>query len=254
MENQKLKKLLRSLSVAVLWLAVWELLSYFVGSEVLLPSPFLVIKALMSMMKTADYYISSGYSILRILLGFLMGVIFGIIISVVTKLSKWIAAFLSPLLTVIKATPIASFIILLMVWVNRDIVPVFTSVLIVTPIVCGSFLTAINETDANLLEMAKAFNMSKGKKIKKLYIPSVLPHFSSSSATALGMAWKAGTAAEVICNPHFGIGSRLYDSKIYLEVPKLFAWTVTVVTLSFLLEKLFSFFALKANERRRTYD
>lgn len=254
MKNQKLRKLLRALSVAAIWLAVWELLSYFVGSEVLLPSPLLVAKALFRMMKTADFYISSVYSVLRILIGFLLGVVFGIILAAFTKLSKWIAAFISPLLTIIKATPIASFIILLMVWVNRDYVPVFTSILIVTPIVCSSVITAIKETDTNLLEMAKAFNMSNGNKIKKLYIPSVLPHFSSSSATALGMAWKAGTAAEVICNPHFGIGARLYDSKIYLEVPALFAWTVTVVALSFLLEKLFSFFALKANERRRTYD
>ncbi len=254
MKNEKLKKLLRSLSVAVVWLAVWEFFSFLIGSEILLPSPILVLKTLTSMMKTADFYVSSCYSLLRILLGFFLGVIIGVVLAVATKLSKWIAAFISPLLTVIKATPIASFIILLMVWVNRDYVPVFTSILIVTPIVCGSFITAIQQTDANLLEMASAFNMSKINKIKKLYIPSVLPHFSSSSATALGMAWKAGTAAEVICNPHFGIGARLYDSKIYLEVPKLFAWTVAVVALSFLLEKLFAFFAFKANERRRTCD
>lgn len=219
-----------------------------------MPSPFSVIGALLSLMKTADFYISSGYSLLRILLGFLLGVFFGVVIAVATKLSNWLKDFFAPLLTLVRATPIASFIILLMVWMNRDYVPVFTSVLIVAPIVCGSFLAGIEQTDKNLIEMANAFRMDRKNKIKKLYIPSVLPYFSSASVTSLGMAWKAGTAAEVICNPHYGIGARLYDSKIYLEVPELFAWTVTVVALSFLLEKLFGLIVLKVNKRRRADD
>lgn len=219
-----------------------------------MPSPFSVISALFSLMKTADFYISSAHSLLRILLGFFLGAFFGVILAVATKLSKWLKDFFSPLLTIIRATPIASFIILLMVWMNRDYVPVFTSVLIVTPIVCGSFLTGIEQTDKNLIEMADAFQMNRKNKIKKLYIPSVLPYFSSASVTSLGMAWKAGTAAEVICNPNYGIGARLYDSKIYLEVPELFAWTVTVVALSFLLEKLFGLISLKVNKRRHADD
>lgn len=249
-----MKKFFRFLAVTVIWIIIWTLISYFVGHEVLLPSPLSVARALFFLMKSADFYLSCGYSLLRILSGFLLGIALGVILGAVTKVSKWLKEFISPLLTIIRATPIASFIILLMVWMNRDFIPVFTSVLIVAPIVCSSFIAGIEQTDRNLIEMATAFGLSRKNRIKKLYIPSVLPYFSSATATSLGMAWKAGTAAEVICNPHFGIGSRLYDSKIYLEVPELFAWTVAVVALSFFLERLLGLVALKINKRRQTDD
>ena len=45
-------------------------------------------------------------------------------------------------------------------------------------------------------------------------------------------------AAEVIGLPNHTIGMHLYNAKVYLETPELFAWTLTVVVLSVLLEKL----------------
>ena len=46
---------------------------------------------------------------------------------------------------------------------------------------------------------------------------------------ALGFAWKSGVAAEVLSHPAFSMGKALYESKIYLETPDLFAWTLLVV-------------------------
>ena len=73
-----------------------------------------------------------------------------------------------------------------------------------------------------------------------------MPFFKNSASSGIGLAWKAGIAAEVICSPNSAIGSRLYDSKIYLETPELFAWTATVVVLSILIEKLTVYILNKA--------
>ena len=54
------------------------------------------------------------------------------------------------------------------------------------------------------------------------------------------MAWKAGVAAEVLGMVSGTIGRQLYDAKIYLETPKLFAWTAVVILLSVGMERLFS--------------
>ncbi len=248
------KRLLRGAVVALIWLLLWSLASYFVGHEVLLPSPFAVLKALFGLLKTSDYYLSAALSLLRVLGGFLLGAAAGILFGTLMRLSAWMKAFFSPMMTVIRATPVASFILLLFIWVNKNTVPVFTSLLIVVPIVCGSLLAGLDQTDANLIEMTKAFQMSRTAQLKRLYIPSIMPYVSSASATSLGMAWKAGTAAEVICNPNYGIGARLYDAKIYLEAPTLFAWTVSVILLTFLLERLFSLLFRRQKKRRRTDD
>ena len=67
--------------------------------------------------------------------------------------------------------------------------------------------------------------------------------------TAMGLAWKSGVAAEVLCIPRPAIGTQIYNSKLYLDIPDLFAWTVAVVALSLLLEGLLR--ALLERDKRR---
>ena len=88
--------------------------------------------------------------------------------------------------------------------------------------------------------MADVFDFSVQRKIKMIYIPQVIPYFKTSCITGLGFAWKSGIAAEVISTPELSIGRKLYESKIYIETPELFAWTLTVIILSILAEKVFS--------------
>ena len=113
--------------------------------------------------------------------------------------------------------------------------------LMVMPVIWGVTMTALKNTDVNLLEVARSYKMSRLRKIKYIYIPSAMPSWSSGCFTSIGLAWKAGIAAEVLCVPAFAIGTHLYNSKVYLETPSLFAWTAVVIILSFILEKLFLF-------------
>ena len=106
------------------------------------------------------------------------------------------------------------------------------------PVVWGNLSRGIQETDPQLLEMAKAYRFSSFKTIRLIYIPSLHPYFLSAITTAMGLAWKSGVAAEVLCLPKQAIGTQIYNTKLYLEIPDLFAWTVVVILLSLALEKL----------------
>ena len=135
-----------------------------------------------------------------------------------------------------RATPVASFILLVYLWVERGRVPGLISALMVLPVVWGNVTRGIAETDPQLLELARAYGFGRGRTLRRIYIPSVLPYFASGCRTALGLAWKAGVAAEVLCQPQNAIGTQIYNTKYYLETPSLFAWTLVVIALSFLLE------------------
>ena len=138
----------------------------------------------------------------------------------------------------VRAIPVASFIVLVLLWAPiTGMVPAIVSALMVLPVLWGNVGKGIAQTDPKLLELAKAYRFGKGKTVGLIYVPSVLPYFASGCATALGLAWKAGVAAEVLCLPKLAIGTRLYRAKITMETPDLFAWTVTVVALSFVLER-----------------
>ena len=138
----------------------------------------------------------------------------------------------------LRAVPVASFIVLVLLWAPAaGWVPAIVAALMVLPVLWGNVTRGVAETDPALLELARAYRFGREKTLGLIYIPSVLPYFASGCATALGLAWKAGVAAEVLCLPRLAIGTRLYRAKITLETPDLFAWTVTVVVLSFLLER-----------------
>jgi len=167
-----------------------------------------------------------------------IGVAAGAVLAGLTCISHWCDRLLSPVIRVIRATPVASFILLVLLWTGRDFVPVVIAVLMVLPVVWGNLSRGIRATDGQLLELARAYRFSWWKTLRLIYLPSLRPFFASALTTSMGLAWKSGAAAEVLCLPKWGIGSQIYHSKLYLEIPDLFAWTVVVVALSLLLEKL----------------
>ena len=242
------KKILRFFGAAFFWLLLWEGLSLLVGKSILLPSPIEVGKRLFELAKTADFWLAAGNSLLRIALGFLLGTALGILIAAMTVRFPFLRSLLSPALSVIKATPVASFIILAFICMSTGSIPVLTAVLIVLPGVWANMETGIKEIDPKLLEMGKAFRLSLSRRITKIILPSLKPYFLAAVHSAMGMAWKAGIAAEVICPYGISLGHNLHDAKVYMETADVFAWTAVVIIMSVLLEKLL-LFLLRGKEK-----
>lgn len=234
-----MKKPLRGVLVAAFWLLVWQIGAMLVGKAVLLPPPLSVLKALLSLSGTWGFWVSAANSVLRVLAGLMLGVAAGVLTAAGTARFPALRSLLSPVMSAIKATPVASFIILALVWFRVDFIPVFTSFLVVFPMIWANVEQGVVGTDPALLEMAHAFRMPRGSLLTKIYVPSVKPYFLAAVNAGMGMAWKAGIAAEVICSARISIGGALHDAKIYLETENLFAWTFAVILLSILLEKLF---------------
>jgi NitT/TauT family transport system permease protein len=201
-------------------------------------TPFAVAKRLFELCATSDLYLTLITSFARIALGLLLGVTVGILGGILTASSKIARDFLSPLLAVIKSTPIASFIILILLWLDRNSVPVVISTLVVLPVVWANVESGILNTDKALLEMAGAYKMTRFSKIKHIYAPSTLPYFTAALNSSLSLAWKAGVAAEALVLPLLAIGTEIFEAKYNLETVDLFAWTVVVVILSVIIEKL----------------
>ena len=242
MKSKKLLLLtLKTVAVMGFWFAVWVLISFRINSEFFFPSPVSVTKALVELAATSEFWITAGYSLLRVVSGILVSLIIGSLLAVLTENSKWLKALLSPLLGIIKATPVASFIILALLWLERDSLPVFITSLIVIPIVWSNVSEGIRSVDKNLIEVTKIYKFTHTQKLTRLYLPSISPFFMAACKSSLGMAWKAGISAEVLSTPQKAIGTELYFSKTYLETPSLFAWTLVVIVMSIIIEKLFVF-------------
>lgn len=232
-----LRRIAVGAGVALFWLLIWEGLALLVRQELLIPTPMTVLATLGRLIGTPLFWKAAGLSMLRVAGGFLAAVAAGSLTAVLTARFPLARALLAPLLHIVRAAPVASFIILALVWFRTDVLPVFIAFLMVMPLVWANVEKGIREIDRSLLEMAKVYRFGRLKTLTRVQIPSVMPYFLAACTTGLGFAWKSGIAAEVICRPALSIGRQLQDAKIYLETPEVFAWTATVVILSMLLEK-----------------
>ena len=225
------------------WLLVWQLGSMVLDRtmqvNLLLPSPVTALLRLGELALTAAFWQSVGQSFLRIIGGFLLSCFAAFLLAV--PASRWnrVRELMGPLVATIKAVPVASFIILALFWLNSRSLALFISFLMVFPPVYLNVLEGIRQTDKRLLEMARVFRVPLWRRIRGIYLPAVMPYFRTAVSLGLGLCWKAGVAAEVIGLPTGSVGEQLYNAKVYFMTGDLFAWTVVIVVVSVLFEKLF---------------
>lgn len=226
------KKLLKVIIPAGFWLAVWATLAAVVGKELILPSPVAVARSFLALAATGTFWREVGMSLVRVWAGFLLGAVLGMALGVATAASAWCGLFLSPALRAVRAVPVVSFILLLYFWFPTGWVPVAVSALMALPVAWRSAAEGWERSDPQLLELAGHYGLGPWKTLSLVRLPAALPSLRAGWETALGLAWKAGCAAEVLCQPQWGLGSALQRSKSTLDIPALFAWTAVIVALS----------------------
>ena len=218
------------------WVGLWWLIAALFQKPLLLPTPIGMLKALVRLAKTGEFYLTLLLSLSRILLGIVAALLFGALLALLTVKSSFCHHLFSPLLNLFKATPVASVIFLLLLWVGRDWVPALIAFMMALPIVWGNVREGLLSTDRQLLEMAQIFRVPTSRVLLQIRIPSLKSYFLAAARSSIALAWKAGIAAEVLATPARSIGGAIYEGKQFLLTDELFAWTFIVVLLSILIE------------------
>lgn len=238
--NSKYKNLIRfSLSVAsiIIWIVIWHYYALHIDNEVFLPTPERVFDVLVRDLLPSETFRATVMTTLgNIGYGFLIGLFYGLVLAILSSVSYVIEVFLWLPIKVLKTVPVASFVILSLLWIDSSELAIYIPAIIVLPTIYINTLMGIKETNSKLLDMAKIFKIPFCKRIFSIYIPSTLPYFLSATSLAVGMAWKAGVAAEIIGLARNTIGNELYKSKLYFMTAELFAWTIVIILLSIISE------------------
>ncbi len=237
-ELLKQKTIHKLLSVA-LALLVWQAGAMALDLNLLLVTPLEVVKRLFTLVGESDFWRTLLFSFSRIVLGFALAFALGCLLGVLS--GKWplLETLLWPYVITIKTVPVASFIILSLIFFSARQLSTFISFLMVFPVIYSNVLEGIRSTDQALLEMGQVFRIPWIRRLGYIYLPHLKPFLFSACSVALGMSWKSGVAAEVIGVASGSIGEKLYESKVYFITEDLLAWTVVIVLVSVLFEKLF---------------
>ena len=226
------KKIRNVIITIILWLTIWQMVAMKIDNSIFLPSPVETAQALQTLFFSKTFFLSVSITLGNIVKGFWLGVLFGSILAVIASISDFLETFISFPMRIVKASPVASFTILALFWIDSSKLSILVSFFMVLPILYTNVLTGMKEINGKLLEMMKVFQVHFYYKVWFLYIPEVLPYLFSACSVAIGLAWKSGIAAEVIGITKNSIGNHLYQAKLYLEMPQLFAWSLVIISIS----------------------
>jgi NitT/TauT family transport system permease protein len=233
-----MNKYVRKGLILLLWLSIWTLAALWTDNSILFVTPRQAAVRLFELLGERAFYVSVGRSLLHIALGFFAGFTAAVLLAPLALRFCPVEEFLSPFMHLLKAIPVASFVVLLLIWWGSSFLSVAICFLVVLPNLYINTLEGLKNTDKKLLEMAHVFRLPFKNRFFYIYRPALKPFLYSGMKISLGMCWKSGVAAEIIGLPDFSIGERLYLSKIYLDTAGVFAWTAVIILLSFLFEKL----------------
>lgn len=226
----------RKIIIAIIWIIIWQIMASFIKEEILLPSPLIVFKKFIYLLGQVDFYKAIFLSTIKIIAGFLISIAIGVIFAYLAYKYKLFYDFISPLIRIFRSIPLASLVIFLLFWANKDYLSIYISFIMAMPLIFQNVYDGLSDIDKNILQMADIYKVSEIKKIKYIYKVKVKTFLYSSIVSISGLVFKAGIAAEVIGLPKNSIGNNLYNAKVYLDMPNLFAWTLAILLISSFFE------------------
>lgn len=226
----------RKIIIALIWLVIWQIMAALIAEEILLPSPLLVFKRFIDLLKDKEFYLAILSSFGKILIGFVLSIFFGLILAFISYKSNLFYDFINPIILIFRSIPLASLIIFLLFWVKSTNLSILVSFIMAMPIIYTNSYVGLRSIDKKLIEMADIYQIKEIDRLRSIYFIKTKAFIKSSIISTSGLVLKAGIAAEVIGLPDNSIGKSLYNSKIYLDMPSLLAWTLAILILSFLFE------------------
>lgn len=237
----KSKKILIQFCSLFCFLIVWQILSLIVKSDLILPSPVTVFAALMQILKNAVFYKAFLFTFLRILAAFIISSILGLILGYLCSRFKTFDIFFEPFNTILRVTPVVAIILIVVFWFKSDFVPVFVSVLMTFPVMCSSVKNGFNSVPKNYLESAQVYNLSEFQTLFQVKIPMSKSFIYNGLISTFGLTWKVIVAGEVLCLPKNSIGYLLQKNNLHLQTANVFAVTVILVLVCFIIQKFLDF-------------
>ena len=220
----------------ILILGGWQIAAVIIKSPLLLPTPWTAFWQIGQLVITRGFWHNLSITLIRGLIGFGLSFLAGIMIGLPAGRIKLVGAFFKPLIIFIRSTPVISVIVLALIWLKRDLVPIFVTCLMAFPIVVQNVIEGVNHIDRELYQMVTLYQVRKWRIFKQLYLPSLAPFLAASISNGLGITWKALVAAEVLSYPTWGIGIQLDTARVYLQTDRVFAWTIVVIALGLLFD------------------
>ncbi|WP_300259489.1 ABC transporter [Clostridium sp.] len=185
-----------------------------IGSEVVLPSPYLTFKGLIEVIKSNDFFKIIISTLGRTFISFILALVIGLFLGVFSAFNKYVYNFMIPILNVMKSLTTIGFIILALIWLSQSSAPILVGFITSFPIFYDAIIGSILNIDKNILEMTKIYDFSIVNLIKNIYLPSISFVICRIMVSTFSLTIKLVVGGEVIGQPKHDIGTAILWKRI----------------------------------------
>lgn len=242
--RQKLYNLIISVGALLTMWLVWLIARYVVDDTYVVPSITDTISEFFSLLASATFWKAFGMTLLRTLYSWALSLVVAVVLASLSAAFRCVRRYLAPFIAVFRTVPTMAITLMLLIWSTPRVAPTIVAMLMVFPIAYSQMLAAFDGIDGRLLEMARAFNLSLGKRLFKILIPQTLPPMLSQIGANLSLTIKVIISAEVLCSTFNSLGGLIYQSNVILNTAQMFALTICALVAGGLLEWIFGKFTL----------
>lgn len=218
----------------------WQLLSWQMAQPQLIPSFPDLIRALLRLVYTPGFLVSIGTTCLRACVGLLLSLAAASITAFLLNRSEAIRFLFMPWLSLLRSVPVISFILLALIFLNPEMIPLLIAFLTMYPLLTENLLKGLMNRRDSWKMLARQFHLNAWNRLFQINYPQLRPYLFSGLASAVGFGWRAIIMGEVLSQCVDGIGKRMKEAQVFIDVPELIAWTLVAIVLSWLTDKLIS--------------
>lgn len=218
----------------------WQLLSWQMAQPQLIPSFPDLIRALLRLVYSPGFLVSIGTTCLRACVGLLLSLVAASITAFLLNRSEGIRLLFMPWLSLLRSVPVISFILLALIFLNPEMIPLLIAFLTMYPLLTENLLKGLMNRRDSWKILARQFHLNAWNRLFQINYPQLRPYLFSGLASAVGFGWRAIIMGEVLSQCVDGIGKRMKEAQVFIDVPELIAWTLVAIVLSWLTDKLIS--------------
>jgi len=223
------------LALCGILLAIWWV-GALVSPPYILPDPITVVRAFFDVAGSATFFQDVGATCGRVFVGFALALVVGVPVGILFGANRAIGTFFEPVLPVLNTVSSAIWAIFAILWFGaNDLATVFVVFMTSMPLVITNTWQGTRGVSAELVEVALSLRFTNAAILRKIFLPSIMPHVFSGARLAFGFGWRVSLVAETLGSSS-GIGYRLRQSADLFQIDQVFAWTFVMVGLMLLIE------------------
>jgi bicarbonate transport system permease protein len=218
--RERLDDILTPLIAAIILLVLWQIFSSMPGAK--LPSPVRVVQETWVLI-LYPFYDRGGTdkglfwqvfsSLQRVAIGYSLAAVVGITVGVIVGMNRRISKGLDPIFQILRTVPPLAWVPIALAALQQN-QPAALFVIFITAIwpILINTAVGVRQIPQDYNNVAQVLQLPKSEYFFKILLPAALPYIFTGLRIAIGLAWLAIIAAEIVMSGIVGIGFFIWNA------------------------------------------